>query len=131
MVDTIFIVSGFVAVFFIGYAVGVVRSTPELPTCCRTCLCDHDSYHHQHLSSYGVCCDHYGCASLRNQLTAANTEKNYWISRARELEIHISDYRNMPYQEMWFRTVGDKESAIRKVNESLKPLEELKKILEA
>jgi len=53
------------------------------------------------------------------------------MSRLRDLEIRFADYRNLSVESVWFRTVGDKERAAEKVKEAIRPLEELKKVLES
>ena len=131
--EIVLIVLGAVAVYLIGYVVGAVKNTPELPSCCQTCLRDHDNLHYHHLSYYGRCCDHFGCWTLRQELSQARSEVDYY---KREAERRTNDFRNYtaqvanrPTSEMWFKSVGDKDRAAEKLKEAMKPLQELQKEL--
>ena len=124
------IVLGFIGVFFIGFTIGAVKNTPEIPECCLTCLKGHDSGHYQHLSCYGKCCDHFGCETLRTQIRDLERERMYWIKVAQDEK--IARYKEEDFSRRYgdmFLKVGDKERAAGKLKEAMKPLKELEKEL--
>ena len=128
-----FIVLGFVVVFFIGYVVGAVKNTPELPPCCLECLKLHDNRHFQHLNCYGKCCDHFGCESLRRELQTARSEADYFKReaerRTQDFRAYTADIARRPMGEIWFKTEGDKARVREGLEKAMKPLKELEKEL--